>query len=207
MKKAIIAIAFAGIFAACNGNSKTTEASQLASTDTTGLHQFQLMKQQQAIQEQLGQINANGINDGMANSFASNNPGNLRSYNDQQEIYEQQPARTVTRVVYRDRPVYIERGTARTSRSSSSRRSSSGSGRVSRGSNGTYSQPTASVPARKRGWSKAAKGAAIGGGSGAVLGAIISKNNKAKGAIIGGVLGAGGGYVLGRVLDKKDGRY
>jgi hypothetical protein len=207
MKKAIIAIAFAGIFAACNSNSKTSEASQLASTDTTGLHQFQLMKQQQAIQEQLGQINANGINDGMANSFASNNPGNLRSYNDRQETYEEQPGRTVTRVVYRDRPVYIERGTARTSRSSTSRRSSSGSGRVSSGSGGTYSHSTASIPARKKGWSKAAKGAVIGGGSGAVLGAIISKNNKAKGAVIGGVLGAGGGYVLGRVLDKKDGRY
>jgi hypothetical protein len=206
MKKAIIAVAFAGIFAACNSNSKTSNATPLATTDTTGLHQFQLLKQQQTIQEQLGQINANGIHDGIANSFASDNPGNLRNVNNQQEVYQEQP-RTITRVVYRDRPVYIERGTARTSRSSSSRRSSSGSGRVSSGSGGTYSRSTASVPARKRGWSKAAKGAVIGVGSGAVLGAIISKNNKAKGAVIGGVLGAGGGYVLGRVLDKKDGRY
>ena len=204
MKKAIIAIAFAGIFAACNSNSKTSETSMTASTDTTGLHQFQLMKQQQAIQEQLGQINANGINDGLANSFASNNPGNQRSYNEQQEVYQPQPTRTVTRVVYRDRPVYVNKGVSRTR--SSSAHGSSGSGRVSSSSGGTYSSPTASIPAKKKGWSKAAKGTVIGAGSGAVLGAIISKN-KGKGAIIGGVLGAGGGYVLGRVLDKKDGRY
>jgi hypothetical protein len=203
MKKTIIAIAVAGIFAACNSNSKTNDASIAGSTDTTGLHQFQLMKQQQAIQEQLGQINANGINDGLANNFASSNPGTLRSYNDQQEIYDQQP-RTVTHVVYRDRPVYVNRGVSKT-RSSSSR--SSGSGRVSSGSNGTYSTASVPVRAKKKGWSKAAKGTVIGAGSGAVLGAIISKNHKGKGAIIGGVLGAGGGYVLGRILDKKDGRY
>lgn len=58
---------------------------------------------------------------------------------------------------------------------------------------------------QKTGWSKAAKGAVIGGVGGAVTGAVISKN-KTKGAIIGGVLGAGGGYILGRSKDKKDGR-
>jgi hypothetical protein len=59
----------------------------------------------------------------------------------------------------------------------------------------------------KKGWSKAAKGTAIGAGAGAVLGAVINKKNRAVGAVIGGVIGGGGGYVLGRGMDKKDGRY
>jgi hypothetical protein len=59
---------------------------------------------------------------------------------------------------------------------------------------------------QKKGWSKAAKGTAIGAGAGAVIGAVVNKRNRAAGAIIGGVLGAGGGYVIGRTMDKKDGR-
>ncbi len=59
----------------------------------------------------------------------------------------------------------------------------------------------------KKGWSKAAKGAVIGGASGAILGAVINKRNRAAGAVIGGVIGGGGGYVLGRRMDKKDGRF
>lgn len=67
---------------------------------------------------------------------------------------------------------------------------------------------TSSHPAvaRRRGMSKAAKGALIGAGSGALLGAVVSKKH-GKGAIIGGVSGAGVGYLLGRHKDKKDGRY
>lgn len=61
--------------------------------------------------------------------------------------------------------------------------------------------------AKKKGWSKAAKGTAIGVGSGAVLGAVINKRNRALGAVIGGVLGGGVGYGIGRSMDKKDGRY
>lgn len=64
----------------------------------------------------------------------------------------------------------------------------------------------APVETKKKGWSKAAKGAVIGGATGAVAGAIISKN-KAAGAVVGGVVGAGVGYGIGRHKDKKDGRY
>lgn len=59
---------------------------------------------------------------------------------------------------------------------------------------------------KKKGWSKAAKGTAIGAGAGAVLGAVINKRNRAVGAVVGGVIGGGGGYVIGRTMDKKDGR-
>jgi hypothetical protein len=66
-------------------------------------------------------------------------------------------------------------------------------------------QPVAAEPAKKKGWSKAAKGTVIGAGSGAVVGAVVSKK-KGKGAIIGGAVGAGAGYIIGRSKDKKDGR-
>lgn len=58
---------------------------------------------------------------------------------------------------------------------------------------------------QKKGWSKAAKGAAIGAGTGALVGVAVS-DKKGKGAIIGGVVGAGAGYLIGRDRDKKDGR-
>jgi hypothetical protein len=58
----------------------------------------------------------------------------------------------------------------------------------------------------KKGWSKGAKGAVIGGVGGAAAGAIINKKNRGAGAIIGGVLGAGAGYGIGHSKDKKDGR-
>lgn len=59
---------------------------------------------------------------------------------------------------------------------------------------------------RPKGWSKAAKGAVIGGAAGAVGGAIIAKKNPAAGAVVGAAVGAGTGYAIGRAEDKKDGR-
>src|SRR4051812_900323 len=57
---------------------------------------------------------------------------------------------------------------------------------------------------KKKGWSKAAKGTAIGAGAGAVTGAVIGRN--VKGAVIGTAVGAAGGYIIGRAQDRKDGR-
>jgi Glycine zipper len=73
-------------------------------------------------------------------------------------------------------------------------------------SSGTATTRNASMPQKDKGWSDAAKGAAIGGGAGAILGAVVTKNNRALGAVIGGVVGAGGGYVIGRAQDRKSGR-
>ena len=67
------------------------------------------------------------------------------------------------------------------------------------------SETYTNTPPEKKGWSKAAKGAAIGAGVGAVTGVIVDKKD-ARGAIIGGVAGAGAGYVIGRSKDKEDGR-
>lgn len=52
----------------------------------------------------------------------------------------------------------------------------------------------------KKGWSKKAKGAAIGGGAGVVGGAVVGGT---KGAVIGGVAGAAAGGLIGRKKDKK----
>ena len=70
---------------------------------------------------------------------------------------------------------------------------------------GTGTASTIPAQEKKKGWSKAAKGAVIGGAAGAIGGAIISKK-KGLGAVIGGVVGAAGGYVIGKKMDKKDGR-
>lgn len=74
-------------------------------------------------------------------------------------------------------------------------------------SSGTMSSTSGNTAKAKKGWSKAAKGAVIGGATGAAAGAIINKRNRAVGAVIGGVVGAGGGYAIGRGMDKRDGRY
>jgi len=69
--------------------------------------------------------------------------------------------------------------------------------------NTSTSQNNAQVQ-EKKGMSKAAKGAIIGGVGGAVIGGVATKST--KGAVIGGVVGATGGYIIGRSKDKKDGR-
>lgn len=58
------------------------------------------------------------------------------------------------------------------------------------------------TPAKKKGWSGAAKGAVIGAGVGAATGAIISKK-KGEGAIIGGLAGAGVGAGTGAIIDSS----
>lgn len=84
-----------------------------------------------------------------------------------------------------------------------SAKSSSGNGSVSN----KESQPSANTTqsSKKKGWSKGAQGAVIGGATGAVGGAIISKH-KGTGAAIGAAVGAAGGYIIGHEKDKKDGR-
>jgi hypothetical protein len=58
----------------------------------------------------------------------------------------------------------------------------------------------------KKGWSKKAKGAVIGAGTGAAAGAVIHKKDRVVGGVVGGVVGAAAGYGIGRHKDKKDGR-
>ena len=67
-----------------------------------------------------------------------------------------------------------------------------------------YSEAEAPA-AKKKGWSAAAKGTAIGAGAGALGGVLIDKKD-GRGAIIGGLVGAGAGYLIGRDQDRKSGR-
>ena len=63
--------------------------------------------------------------------------------------------------------------------------------------------PALRSPAQAQRFSPQAKGAVIGGGSGAILGAVIDKHNRAVGGIIGGVVGAGAGYAVGKHIDNR----
>ncbi|MEO6868527.1 MAG: glycine zipper domain-containing protein, partial [Ginsengibacter sp.] len=87
-----------------------------------------------------------------------------------------------------------------------SQTSTAGNGTADAGKGNDQSKDaTASVPEvqKKKGWSKAAQGAVIGGVGGAVGGAILSKK-KGLGAVVGAVVGAAGGYIIGKNKDKKD---
>ncbi|WP_285056433.1 YMGG-like glycine zipper-containing protein [Pedobacter ginsengisoli] len=66
-------------------------------------------------------------------------------------------------------------------------------------------QYSETAPAKKKGWSSAAKGTVIGAGAGALGGVLIDKKD-GRGAIIGGLVGAGTGYLIGRDQDRKSGR-
>jgi hypothetical protein len=92
-----------------------------------------------------------------------------------------------------------------TTQSSSNARRYSGTSSRSNG-NGNISSSSQNA-AKKKGWSKAAKGAVIGTAGGAVIGAVVNKRNRVVGGVVGGVLGGGIGYGIGRKMDKKDGRY
>jgi hypothetical protein len=110
-------------------------------------------------------------------------------YNQGNEVASNQPTRTIVK--------YVPVKTSTTHRSTTRASSSSGS------MNSVSQYPAKTL---KKGWSRKAKGAVIGGGGGAILGAVINKNNRLVGGALGGALGAGIGYVIGNELDKKHGR-
>ena len=59
---------------------------------------------------------------------------------------------------------------------------------------------------KKKRFSNASKGALIGAGSGAVIGAVVSKKNRGLGAVIGAAVGGGAGYGIGKHKDNKEAR-
>lgn len=186
MKKILFALSAATVMVACNTNpnrvaSEQTKVTTTTNTDTSGLAQFQAYKQQQAfLASQSAYAPAS-----VAPVYTAPNRTTV-------------PTRTVVKYV----PVrsYASHSYHHAHRYYSSRHYSHPVAMSSESSN------TAKVY-RRRGWSKAAKGAVIGGVVGAGTGAIINKKNRGVGAVIGGVLGAGAGYGIGRGMDKRDGRY
>lgn len=209
MKRTILSIAIAAMLAAC-GQQKSadvqgTAAAQNAS-DTSGLAQYKQWKQQQQelvdaplITENTQSFNTSSVQDEVQQA----EPKQVIIY----RTAPSKPVAKVTKPAKRNASVTprVESGSGSTSTSSGGESAGAGIGEGTSVSDAPVA--TTETPAeKKKGWSKAAKGTVIGAGSGAVLGAILTKD-KAKGAIIGGILGAGAGYGLGRVQDKKDGRY
>ena len=72
---------------------------------------------------------------------------------------------------------------------------------------GTVSSELGNEAKAKKGLSKTAKGAIIGGVVGAGTGAVVNKKNRLAGGVVGGVIGAGSGAVIGHELDKKSGKH
>jgi hypothetical protein len=221
MKTSIFTLGIALFFAACNNTPNPEDSSKnnavapdISAGDTAGAGQFQQWKEQQ------NTVTLEGVTD--------NTEVEQPAAAQQQTVAAPAP-----RIIYRDRPASTPRvarvSTAKTygtpaqgSRDAVSRGDvatpaagtvdlpTAGNGAGVGAGSGVSNEPVASTaPAevpeveKNKGWSKAAKGTAIGAGSGAVLGAIISKK-KGKGAVIGGIIGAAGGYVLGKKQDKKD---
>ena len=209
MKKVILSVSIAAIFAAC-GNPNATDqptSSKEITTDTAGLSEYKQWKEQQDV------VSAEGINE--IENKNNIQPENTLPVNEPAEVYRE-PVRQprVARApkanrTSRERAVVKapERtyGTEEASTETSTQPIPSTQPTVSSGPVVTTEPVITPAPGtkEKKGWSKAAKGTAIGAGSGAVLGAIISKK-KGKGAVIGGIVGAAGGYVLGRKQDKKE---
>ncbi|GEO10957.1 YMGG-like glycine zipper-containing protein [Segetibacter aerophilus] len=195
MKSKLLAITMAAIFAACNSNPKTNTQTT-TTTDTTSLRNNSMADKGQVIE-------LKGVSDTIVAG-----DGSRYVKVDPNQPAQNLAATTTPPASVKTPTATTHRSTAKkTTRSTGTRSSGGYSGRGSSGGGysgaGTASAP---VPAKKKGWSKAAKGAAIGAGTGAVAGAIISKK-KGLGAVVGGVVGGAGGYIIGRNKDKKDGRY
>lgn len=203
MKRLLPFLSIAVIMAACNSNPDKIAASNPSATiqqapvntlDTAGFAEFQNMKAmnelaqvQAPVQEQpLAAIPVKKVKTAPVHKVSK-------------------PVVSAPQHQPQPEPASTSSTTSENSSSSAGTSVSSESGSGD-GSTGTGSTEVAQTE-EKKGWSKAAKGAVIGGVTGAAAGAILNKKNRGVGAVIGGVIGAGGGYVLGRGMDKKDGRY
>jgi hypothetical protein len=188
MKKLLLIPGIAVLMAACNSvpEQKTDAAQQtvqqtLSQPDTTGLAAYNAWKAQNELAS---------VNTVQQSQQAKSAPEKTRT------IVKYVPVKTS-----QSKPVSHTSSTSNTSEQTASGNSASNES----GSAGSGSSQTAKVE-EKKGWSKAAKGAVIGGVAGAAGGAILNKKNRVVGAVVGGVIGAAGGYGIGRTMDKKDGR-
>lgn len=159
----------------------------------------------QAVQQTLSQPDTTGM--AAFNAWKAQNE--LAAVNAYQQPQQEKAAPEKTRTIVKYVPVKTSQSKPVSHTSSSSSSSSNSSEQTNTGStagSSTANSGTSQTAEKKEGWSKAAKGAVIGGVAGAAGGAIINKKNRVAGAVIGGVIGAAGGYGVGRTMDKKDGR-
>jgi hypothetical protein len=216
MKKFILSLSIAAIFAACSNpqSAETLQANKLV-PDTAGLAAFNHWKEQQSAFSMEG-VSEQATEQVQQTEVVAAQPKQVIVYREAPvrrvaPIRQQAIAKAPTRVSNTGVREATSRDDSSPSKTSTSTPADNGSTAGTGTGVGTSETGTtgdvATAPAEKKeGWSKAAKGTAVGGASGAVVGAVISKN-KTTGAVIGGVVGAAGGYILGRKQDKKDGRY
>lgn len=198
MKKILTFLAAATIFAACSNNDELDAKKDVVITDTSGMYKSNYSTDVSPVADNKEEVAPVAPTKVIRETRVV--------YVDRTPKARQQTVREATPVI--TEPVsnlpQVNTGTANTE----TKAGESSAGTVSTGpgndGGGTGTSTSTSEPVKKKeGWSNAAKDAVIGGASGAVLGAIISKK-KGKGAIIGGVIGAAGGYILGKKKDKAD---
>ena len=139
---------------------------------------------------------------GNATSSSKDNLNAIKRYNDSLKLDSFRKVEVLEKQKIQDEQMQA----ALVAKNAAEQRAITAERRANRSSNST-SQPVyvQQEPAKKKGWSSAAKGAVIGGVVGAGTGVLIDKKD-GRGAVIGGVVGAGTGYVIGRSRDKKSGR-
>lgn len=199
MKKILSVFAITAVFAACNSNPKTnTDTVNTVTTADTATSNHNTFT------DTAREVQLNGVSDTIVsddgNTYVKVKPNNLEN-----SPVKPAPVSRVKSETHRSATRTAKASSGGSGATTSKSESSTVSTGTS-GTSGTETTTTTTTETKKKGWSKAAKGAVIGAGTGAAAGAIISKK-KGKGAIIGGVIGGAGGYILGRSKDKKDGRY
>lgn len=181
------------LLAACNTEKKTSldTDKNIVFTDTS------LLKQGNAATD----VAANNIQPLVIAEKQVNQPKTqVRTITKVVRVIERQPAPKP--VKQSTPPVVVE--TPTTAGTTTAPSNNTGGTTAGAGSGNGDVVPAPADNSKNEGWSKAAKGATIGGVGGAVAGAVIGKG--AKGAAIGGIIGAAGGYILGRKADRKSGR-
>ena len=186
MKKIILAITVVLFISACKDDNLETKNASVGVVKDSSMYQNNILADTPKISADILNTVAKKNKTYAATTRRTNPPtAKRRTYSSNEEVIE--PS--------------VGSGTFPTS--SGTGTTNSGAGTETTTNTGGSSEAQPSV--QKKGWSKAAQGAVIGGVAGAIGGAIISKK-KGKGAVIGGIIGAGGGYVIGRAKDRKDGR-
>ena len=194
MKKILTIIATAALFAACSNDKELDTKTDVVLTDTSGMYKSNYstdVNPAAANKEEVAPAAPTKIIRETRVVYVNRTPKATR-----QTIHEASPVEPVVTAPVQQ-PQTSNTGTTTLPGTTTGNQGTVGT------NTGSGSTTTAPETEKKEGWSKAAKGAVIGGASGAVVGAILSKK-KGKGAVIGGIIGAAGGYILGRKKDKAD---
>jgi hypothetical protein len=171
------------IIASCKSDTKVAGVTNQSVDDTTGISQAQAIREQHII-----------------DSIAAESEMNKSS----EEVAKPVEVKTSTK---QHSSVKATSHSATTSVAQHPKVSNDAPQRVTETAEQTVSSESDNTAQEKKGLSKTAKGAILGGVVGAGSGAILDKKNRGAGAVIGGAVGAGAGAILGNELDKKDGRH